>query len=84
MDNQPQDGTCRAWNHVWMQGCQTCVEEKIAQRVYDWFMRDEYGAWSHEEIGEGLLMVAKGQEVVWFKCGCVVTCKCGEYDGTRN
>ena len=29
MSDIPDDNTCHTHNHVWMQGCATCFEERI-------------------------------------------------------
>lgn len=33
MSDQTEDARCTDWNHVWMQGCKTCVEQETEARV---------------------------------------------------
>ena len=33
MEHEAVDGRCNNWNHVWMQGCQTCVEDRARQQA---------------------------------------------------
>ena len=35
MSDQTEDARCTDWNHVWMQGCKTCVEQETEARVRD-------------------------------------------------
>ena len=33
MEHEPEDNRCANWNHVWMHGCQTCVENRARQQA---------------------------------------------------
>lgn len=33
MEHEAEDGRCNNWTHVWMQGCQTCVENRARQQA---------------------------------------------------
>lgn len=34
VSDQTEDARCTDWNHVWMQGCKTCVERETEARVF--------------------------------------------------
>ena len=68
MSDIPDDNTCHTPNHVWMQGCATCFEERIraderekaAQRVLAYYAEsgDEIGTSLHYGLGDA----ARGED----------------------